>query len=365
VSSNQAIAQSPRHALECITVIGLVIAALVVSRGRGVASWMAELAFLGFAAFRLLPAMQQLFGAVVRIRANQALFDEIAADMSTALRNPGSAATDVLPPSDLDRSPRRELCFVDVDYQHADAASGALAGIDLRIPAGSLVAVTGANGSGKSTLLEIAAGLRAPSRGCVRVDGIELTADNRAAWRRSLSYAPQDPVVLDTTLAGNIAFGLPEAEWDRQRLELAVRQANLTSLVAELPGGLSARVGDGGQRLSGGQRQRLGIARALYRDAALLLLDEPTSSLDGMTERELLGVLSRMRGRCTIILVTHRPALVRECDLVVELDRGRRVDVRPEPATSAPPHAEVSNPHAKGRAAQGAPQRGARQPGPQ
>lgn len=355
VSTNQAIAQGPRHALESITVIGLVAAALVVSRDRNVVSWMAELAFLGFAAFRLLPAMQQLFASVVRIRANQAIFDEVAADLAAALRRPVSREARSTSPLAFGRVPRLELHLSGVGFQYAGSATSALSAVDLRIPAGALVALIGANGSGKSTLMEIVAGLRAPTSGSVRVDGIELTDANRAAWQCSLSYAPQDPVVLDTSLAGNIAFGIPEAEWDQKRLLSAVRHAHLANLVAELPGGLAALVGEGGQRLSGGQRQRLGIARALYQDATMLLLDEPTSSLDGLTERELLEMLRGMRGCCTIIMVAHRPALLRECDLVIELERGRLVAVRENTSGSAPLHAEVANPSGQSGIAQSPP----------
>ncbi len=326
VSVNQTISQAPRHALESISVLGLVTVALMVSRHSGVVSWMAELAFLGFAAFRLLPAMQQMFSAVVRIRASQAIFDEVAGDLAAALRAPAPRKADPAP--GFARAPRRELCFVDVGFQYAGADTPTLCGIDLRVPAGSLVAVIGANGSGKSTLVEIAAGLLSPTRGSVCIDGVELTADNRAAWQRSISYAPQDPVVLDSSLAGNIAFGIPEAERNEARLEFAVRHARLGSLVAELPAGLDSWVGERGQRLSGGQRQRLGIARALYHDASLLLLDEPTSSLDGLTETELLEMLGDLRGHCTILMVAHRPALLRACDLVIELDRGRLVSFR-------------------------------------
>ena len=321
VATNQAIASAPRHALEFITVVALVGSVLLLSGGRVDGSWLAELAFLGFAAFRMLPAIQQVFGAVVRIRANQAMFDDVSADLTAALqRTPDSTGAD---DARWTRAPRVELRFDDLGFRYSPQDPPALAGVSLRIPAGKLVAFTGPNGSGKTTLMECALGLLQPSRGQITVDGVTLESQHLAAWQRQLAYAPQRVVALDATLAENIALGVPATEIDARRIEHAVRGAHLEALLSTLPLGLRTPVGENGVRLSGGQRQRLGIARALYRDASLLVLDEPTAALDGMTEREFVDVLRAMRGSRTILLVTHRMSVARECDLVVEMRAGR------------------------------------------
>jgi ATP-binding cassette, subfamily B, bacterial PglK len=324
VSSNQAIANSPRYALECITVAGLVGAALYVSRGRDVAFWLAELTFLGFAAYRLLPAVQQIFVSVVRIRANRAMFDEVAADLRQALHGRRSSAH-ATTGTELSRGACHELRFENVWFSYAPDNPPALSGVTLRIPAGAMVGFVGPNGSGKTTLIEIALALLSPEHGRFMVDGIVVGAGNRDAWQSTLAYVPQNVVVLDATLAENIALGVPAAEIDIQRLEQAARRAQLGSLVQLLPQGLHAPVGEGGQRLSGGQRQRLGIARALYREATLLVLDEATSSLDGLTELEIIELLRELRGGCTILLVAHRLNVVRECDTIFELEGGALV----------------------------------------
>jgi ATP-binding cassette, subfamily B, bacterial PglK len=340
VATNQAIASAPRHALEFITVAALVGSVLLLSGGRVAGSWLAELAFLGFAAFRMLPAIQLVFGAVVRIRANQAMFDDVNADLAAALQ-PG-AETGGEDEERWNGTPRADLRFEDLWFRYSPQDPAALAGVSLRIPAGKLVAFTGPNGCGKTTLMECALGLLQPERGQVIVDGITLDARHRAAWQRQLAYAPQRVVALDATLAENIALGVPVAEIDPRRLAHAVRGAHLESLVSTLPLGLRTPVGENGVRLSGGQRQRLGIARALYRDATLLVLDEPTAALDGMTEREFVEVLRAMRGGRTILLVTHRMSVARECDLVVAM-RGGRI----EGCSTGEELAELSSAHAE------------------
>lgn len=324
VATNQAIAAAPRYALEFITVVGLVGSVLLLSEGRVAGPWLAELAFLGFAAFRMLPALQQVFVAVVRIRANQAMFDEVGADLTAAFRHEGEVAA-----ADLARwngAPRVELHFDDLWFRHSPDGAPVLANVSLRIPAGKLVAFVGDNGSGKTTLMECALGLLVPGRGRIVVDGMALDAGNRAAWQRQLAYVPQRVVALDATLAENIALGVPAGEIDMPRLDRAARAAHLGPLIATMPLGLDTPVGENGVHLSGGQRQRLGIARALYRDASLLVLDEPTAALDGMTEKEFIEVLRGMRGRRTILLVTHNPRVAGECDQVVQLNGGRVVE---------------------------------------
>jgi ATP-binding cassette subfamily B protein len=185
------------------------------------------------------------------------------------------------------------------------------------------VGFVGANGSGKTTLIDLIAGLLVPTSGHIEVDQIILGADNRMAWQSRIAYVPQNIVLLDTTIAGNVALGIPDAMIDRARLLEAASLAQLDEYVSTLPGGYGHMVGERGVKLSGGQRQRIGIARALYTDASVLILDEATNSLDGLTEQELMTTLLRLRGRYTIILVAHRLSTVRACDVIFELNQGR------------------------------------------
>jgi ABC-type multidrug transport system fused ATPase/permease subunit len=194
--------------------------------------------------------------------------------------------------------------------------------VSLRIPAGTAVGFVGANGSGKTTLVDLIAGLLVPELGKIEVDGIALDDANRAAWQSRIAYVPQDIFLLDATIAQNVALSVTAGEVDRERLLAAARLAQLDEFVVALPGGYDHMVGERGRRLSGGQRQRIGIARALYRDASVLIMDEATNSLDGLTEQELMATILRLRGRYTVILIAHRLNTVRACDVIFEFDCG-------------------------------------------
>jgi ABC-type multidrug transport system fused ATPase/permease subunit len=197
--------------------------------------------------------------------------------------------------------------------------------VSLRIPARAAIGLVGTNGSGKTTLVDLIAGLLVPGSGRIEVDGTLLNDDHRAAWQTRIAYVPQNIFLLDTSIAANIALGVPREAVDRERLLMAAQLAQLDELIGTLPGGYDHGVGERGVRLSGGQRQRIGIARALYADASVLILDEATNALDGLSEQELVATIVRLRGRYTIILIAHRLSTVRACDEIFELDRGRLV----------------------------------------
>jgi ABC-type multidrug transport system fused ATPase/permease subunit len=197
--------------------------------------------------------------------------------------------------------------------------------VSLRIPARATVGFVGANGSGKSTVVDLLAGLLVPEAGQISVDGVALEDGNRAGWQSRIAYVPQNICLLNASIEQNIALGVPSQAVDRQRLLAAVHLARLDDCIASLPGGFDYVVGERGLRLSGGQRQRLGIARALYTDASVLILDEATNALDGLTEQELLATFARLQGRYTIILVAHQPGTMRICDMLFEFEQGKVV----------------------------------------
>jgi ATP-binding cassette, subfamily B, bacterial PglK len=319
-----AISQSPKYILECITVACLVGVALYL-HGRADAGgpWMAQLSFVVFAAYRLLPALQQAFSAIVRIRADRAAFAGIEIDLGQSLperritRDAGMERT-------WHGRPRREIRLCDVSFRYAADRPAAVLGASLVIPAGAIVGFMGPNGSGKTTLLDLVCGLLVPQSGRIEVDGIRLDRVNRVAWQSTIAYVPQHVTLFEATLAENIAFGTPRAQIDRERLESAVRLARLTECVSALPNGYDEWLGVG-CGLSGGQRQRLAIARALYRDASLLILDEATSALDTAAEGEITGTLDLLRPNRTILIIAHRINALRHCDFVVALSDGKVV----------------------------------------
>jgi ABC-type multidrug transport system fused ATPase/permease subunit len=317
----QLIAQSPRYIMECVAVVGLVAAALLASgRDQGIGPWLGQLTFLGFAAYRLLPTLQQAFVAIVRIRADRPGFTAIARDLRLArARKYAVAAAD----SPWRESPRSEIRLEDVSFRYEPDRPLAIDGVSLRIPVRAAIGFVGANGSGKTTLVDLIAGLLVPAHGRIEVDGIALNDDNRTAWQGRIAYVPQNIFLLDTSIAENVALGIAGPEIDRERLLAAAQLAQLDEFVATLPGGYDHVVGERGVTLSGGQRQRLGIARALYADASVLILDEATNALDGLTEQEMMATIVRLRGRYTIIVIAHRLSTVRACDAIVEFDHGK------------------------------------------
>jgi ATP-binding cassette subfamily B protein len=201
----------------------------------------------------------------------------------------------------------------------------------------------GPNGAGKTTLVDLITGLLVPQSGYIEVDGMVLPGADCGAWQSTIAYVPQQAFLLDATLAENIALGVPPEQIDRTRLECAVRAARLTECVAALPRGLWERLGERGSRLSGGQRQRLAIARALYRDASLLILDEATSALDSAAESDIVETLNTLRSGRTILLIAHRTTSLRYCDLIFELDRGKVIRAGTYGQLMAPARALATN----------------------
>ena len=324
----QLIGQTPRYVMECVAVVGLVaIALLAAGRDGGIGLWLGQLTFLGFAAYRLLPSLQQAFMALVKIRADRPGFDSIAPDLRLARARayPTSAGD-----AGWAECPRSAIELKDISFYYEPDRPAVVSGISLRIAARTVIGFVGANGSGKTTLVDLIAGLLVPDAGRLEVDGVAIDATNRAAWQSRIAYVPQNIFLLDTTIAQNIALGVAPEDIDKARLREAAHLAQLDPFLRGLPDGFEHRVGERGTRLSGGQRQRIGIARALYARASVLILDEATNALDGLTEREMHATIAGLRGAYTIILITHRLSSVRICDRLYEIDHGqlrRRGDV--------------------------------------
>jgi ABC-type multidrug transport system fused ATPase/permease subunit len=325
----------PRYAMECIAICAFAVVALALNaRPSTAGTWLAELSLLGFATYRLLPVLQQVFVSVVTIRANRAGVTSIAQDLIRA-RSPRLPTLETSDGATCIGGPRKEIRLVQVSFQYSPERPAALANVDLRVPAHTMVGIVGPNGSGKTTLMDVIAGLLPPTSGEVRIDDVAISAESRSAWISKIAYVPQHLFLLDASVAENIAFGVRAGAIDRARVARAAELAHLDRFIGGLPRGYDERVGEGGFRLSGGQRQKIAIARALYRGASILLLDEATGALDGVAEREILATLLELRRSCTIFLISHRPSTIRACDVIVNLDAGRIVGIEPELALAA------------------------------
>lgn len=195
--------------------------------------------------------------------------------------------------------------------------------LNLRIEKGACIGIIGKNGCGKTTLIDLLTGLARPTGGSLLIDGLELTDACLRSWQRRIGYVVQNPHIIDNTILANITLGLNPDEVDRERLREAVETSKLDEIIRQLPDGMDTVVGQKGSKLSGGQAQRLGIARALYRDVDVIVLDEATKSIDPQTEAEIIGNITRMKKEKTIIMVTHKLQTLQQCDRIYMLEGGR------------------------------------------
>jgi ATP-binding cassette subfamily C protein len=216
------------------------------------------------------------------------------------------------------------LTLENVHYVYPGAADEALKGVSLTIRRGTTVGFIGASGAGKSTLIDIVLGLLTPIDGRVLVDGVDIHKD-LPAWQREIGYVPQKFYLIDDSIRRNIAFGIDEDKIDDVAVARAVQAVQMESFVNTLPQGLETAVGHEGLRLSGGQRQRIAIARALYHDPSILVMDEATNALDVESESEVLAAVHALQGDKTVIIVAHRLSAVAGCDQLFRLEAGQLV----------------------------------------
>ena len=318
--NNFFISTSPRFAMEALGMV--LIAALAYSMSRapgGMASALPVLGSLALGAQRLLPALQQGYGAWAAIAGSHASL----ADTIDLLDQPLPAEIHMPEPEPLRFA--RSIRFDDVWFRYVSDGPWVVENLSLEIPKGARVGFVGTTGSGKSTTLDLLMGLLPPTRGEVLVDEQPLRGSRTRAWQRTIAHVPQSIFLADVSVAENIALGVPPGNIDMERVRRAARQAQIADFIEAGSLGYDAMVGERGIRLSGGQRQRIGIARALYKDASVLIFDEATSALDSATELSVMEAIDELNRDLTILLIAHRLTTVRRCDTIVELEHGRVV----------------------------------------
>lgn len=310
----ETLSQSPLYMVETAGYSGLIILALILMKqSNDIGQVLPVLGLYGFAAYRLLPSAQIMYRGFAQLKFSSAALETIHQHLSLP--------TQTSKPARQPLTPKQEIRMQGICFAYPTAPDkNVLQDFDLHIPANTSVGIVGKSGAGKSTVMDLLLGLLQPQAGTLSVDGITIDASNIRNWQAAIGYVPQHIYLADTSIAENIAFGVPAGQIDLQAVERAARAAQIHEfIVNELPDGYQSKVGDRGIRLSGGQRQRIGIARALYRDPPVLLMDEATSALDSDTEAALNQAVNALAGQKTIVIIAHRTISLNVCELVIEL----------------------------------------------
>ncbi len=319
-ASNSFVASCPRYLIEAMGMVLIAALAYLLSRQPGgVASAMPVLAALALGAQRLLPALQQSYNAWTTIAGCEVSLTDTLELLDQKLPE------DTLPSVSASLPFQHAIRFIDVGFRYTKNDPLVLNGLDLEVLKGARVGFVGRTGSGKSTALDLLMGLLTPTKGQLLVDDQPVLGSRLRLWQGSIAHVPQNIYLADTTLAENIAFGVPRADIDMARVKLAARQAQIAEFIESRPDAYDVFVGERGIRLSGGQRQRIGIARALYKKASVLVFDEATSALDNATEQSVMEAIEGLNRDLTILMIAHRVTTVRRCDTIVELEQGRVV----------------------------------------
>ena len=326
---SQAAGAIPRAMIELAMVSAVVVLTLVtLATGASVDETLATIGLFAYAGLRLQPVLQRMVTSVNQIRSNSAIVDDLAADLHQVQDWAAVIAEQPVQPSDVPAPFADQLELDGVQFTYAPdepSVRPALRGIDLTVRRGDFLGICGPTGGGKSTLLDLLVGLLQPTAGTIMVDGRPLDAAP-AWWWSQLGVVSQQVFLTDDTLRRNIAFGVAPDAIDEVRLARCVERAQLSEMVAGLPAGLDTVVGERGIRLSGGQRQRVAVARALYREPPVIVLDEGTSALDGATEARVIAALDEVAPDRTLIAVAHRLMTLRDADRILVVADGRVTD---------------------------------------
>lgn len=337
-SSFQVFSILPRTLIEGSLVTVLVgITSVFLSLGLNAQELIAVLSIFALVAIKLIPAITRMTQGFSAARNSLYTINKIYLDLRELEQpkaNNNSNFSKVLKLSDSFENKNSENYMTDfkdkieiahVTYRYSEGCEAALKNISLTIYKGQSIALIGKSGAGKTTLVDVILGLLIPESGNIKVDGISIYKNLRS-WQNLIGYIPQSIFLIDDTVERNIAFGVPDGLIDPVRLSQAVEAAQLKEFIEELPQGIKTIVGEQGVRLSGGQRQRVGIARAIYHQREVLVLDEATAALDNETENLVTEAIKSFSGVKTMIIIAHRLSTIDHCDYVYRIDQGSLVD---------------------------------------
>ena len=309
--------QLPRLAIEAIAFGGMLLMTLYLMKiNNNFVNIIPTIALYTLAGYRILPLLQGIFESINTLRYNKFTIDTFYDDLKKLQTFNLTNEKNIL-------QFKKEINLKNINYSYPSSSKLNLKNINLKIPAGSSIGIVGITGSGKSTLIDLILGLHKPKDGSLEIDGKLIDNHNRRSWQRLIGYVPQQIFLFDDTVASNIAFGQDPELIDQEAIEKAAKVANIHDFIEkELPLKYKTQVGERGIRLSGGQKQRLGIARALYHNPKILVLDEATNALDAQTESLVLKEIKKLGQDRTIISITHRITSVKDYDKIIYIEEG-------------------------------------------
>ena len=308
---------SPRFGIEALGMMLIALLAYALSQQpHGIAKAIPVLGALALGAQRLLPVLQGAYSSWSSIQGG-----------SFSLRDTLELLGQPLP--DYVDQPRgqplpfsHQIALNNLSFRYSAQTPLVLNNLNLTISKGSRIGFIGVTGSGKSTLLDLIMGLLQPTEGDIEIDAQPLNVANNRAWQAHIAHVPQAIFLADSTIEENIAFGIPKAKIDHTRVKQAASQAQIADIIESWPKKYQTYVGERGIRISGGQRQRIGIARALYKQAGVIIFDEATSALDNETEQAVMQAIESLGEELTILIIAHRLTTLKNCTQIVELADG-------------------------------------------
>jgi len=320
--TGQFMALAPRYGMEAVGLVAIALAALsLMAGGSGFLGAIPLLGAIGLGAQRLLPSLQLIYSSWSSFRINLPALVSVLDYMDQPVDDAD------LTPVQAPISFKSEIQFQKISFRYGPDLPWVLHDLSLTIRRGERIGIVGETGSGKSTLVDLLMGLLEPTIGELTVDGEPVRNERLRPWRRSIAHVPQSIFLADASIAENIALGVHKKEIDEGRLKQASEQAMMTGFISSLAKAYDTGVGERGVKLSGGQRQRIGIARALYKQAPILVFDEATSALDKSTEKEVMDAIDALSKELTIVIIAHRLSTLERCDRIVRVQQGRLLEM--------------------------------------
>ena len=311
------LSQSSKYFLECVLILAIAVLVFTQSlAGNAFVELIPALGFYALAGFRVIPSINRLINALQGLKFGEVVLDTVNQEFKRHEKTP--LRTNTKPPL---LSFEESITIEGVAFRYQPRLPYIFKGLSLKIKKGDSVGICGETGAGKSSFLNLVLGFLSPTTGTIKIDGHDIH-QNKMALKHVLGYVPQDIFLLDDSIANNVAFGEVAGTLDRKRVRWALKEAQMEGFIKKQKMGINTHVGERGVRLSGGQKQRLGIARALYFGANILVFDEATSALDEATERAVMHNIAKLKNKYTLIVVAHRLSTLKVCDRIYTLGEG-------------------------------------------